>query len=84
MRYYQIAESTFVHAKSIRDGLRIVESAHHFGFTPDDFKQVNAHAVRHVNNWNQAQRGCFRLYFDGMDGFPCQEILEAPDAIRIF
>ena len=71
MKYYQIAESTFVRAKSVKDGLRVLDRYSAYGYTKDDFSEVSADGVRNVHNGRY-----FKLYFDAYDGFPKQTIMD--------
>ena len=71
MKYYRIAESTFVRAKSITDGLRILNRYNAYGYTMSDLTEVPVDSVRNVHNGRY-----FKLYFDASDGFPRRAIMD--------
>ena len=82
MKYYHVAESTFVRTKSVKDGLRVLDRHNACGYTSQDFSEVSADSVHNVHHSHYSfvgylyDRGCFKLYFDSFDGFPKRAIMD--------
>jgi len=82
MKYYHVAESTFVRAKSIKDGLRILDRFTTDEYTASDFYEVSADDVHNVHDKRISldcffiHRGYFKLYFDIYYGIPKRAIMD--------